>query len=589
MNRKRISGTISIIAILVFCIILIIMNIEKPLERDKDKEFASGSNISIEQISDVQAESLYKLCKVWGFAKYHHPSVVDGTLNWDAELFRIIPKVLESQNQTETNNILYNWLAQFPFEVTESTEIAQEWSQIREEMGGFQVDTTWIMDSENLGIELSTYLEALSRTYILDRENAYASFSDDSPTVSFENESMMNFTPEDDGVKLLSLFRFWNIYEYYSPNVEITKTDWNQVLQNSISKVLSTENYRDYVLIMASVIAETADAHIMVSDKYNTILNYYGKYYLPCSFKTVDGKVIVSSVSQSQDEQSLKSGDILLEIDGITITKRIQELSKYTALPEEDKYDLQLYFSLLKSVEKQASVKLIRDNKELDLQVECLTTPYMIQNPFKNGLIEGNQIGYIDPSALKEGDLETLMEEFSDTKGIIVDLRYYPSVFLPYLLGEYITPEPKQFAKLGMNVRAIPGAFVYDDNFYTGAGVLQKDNPDKDYPLYEGKVVLLIDETTKSQPEFTAMALRQSPNAVVIGNPSIGADGNVVRVSLPGNISFSFSGLGVYTPEGGQTQRVGIQPDIECYPTIQGLKENRDELIEKAIETILSE
>ena len=589
MNRKKNLSIISIIAMFVFCVIFVMINMEKPLKRDKDKEFASGSNISIEQISDVQAESLYKLCKVWGFAKYHHPSVVDGTLNWDAELFRIIPKVLESQNQTETNNILYNWLTQFPFEVAESTEIAQEWSQILEEMGGFQVDTTWITDSENLGIELSSYLETLSHTYILDRKNAYASFSEDSLTVSFENESMMNFTAEDDGVKLLSLFRFWNIYEYYSPNVEITKTDWDQVLQNSISKVLSAENYRDYVLIMASIIAETADAHIMVLDKYNTILNYYGEYYLPCSFKTVDGKVVVSSVSQSQNEQSLKPGDILLKINDSTIAERIQILSKYTALPEEDKYDLPLSLSLLKSEKKQAEVRLIRDNNEITLQVECQSTYYDAPNPFKNGLIEKKQIGYIDPSALKEGDLERLMEEFSDTKGIIVDLRYYPSVFLPYLLGEYITAEPKQFAKAGINVRAIPGAFVYDDDYYTGAGVLQKDNPDKDYPLYEGKVIILIDETTKSQPEFTAMALRQSPNAVVIGNPSIGADGNVVRVALPGNISFSFSSLGIYTPEGNQTQRVGIQPDIECYPTAQGLKENRDELMEKAIATILAE
>jgi len=42
----------------------------------------------------------------------------------------------------------------------------------------------------------------------------------------------------------------------------------------------------------------------------------------------------------------------------------------------------------------------------------------------------------------------------------------------------------------------------------------------------------------------------------------------------------------MYTPEGGQTQRCGLQPDIECYQTIEGILAGKDELIEKAIELI---
>ena len=36
-----------------------------------------------------------------------------------------------------------------------------------------------------------------------------------------------------------------------------------------------------------------------------------------------------------------------------------------------------------------------------------------------------------------------------------------------------------------------------------------------------------------------------------------------------------------------QTQRVGLTPDIYVEPTIQGIREGRDELIEKAVEVIL--
>ena len=36
----------------------------------------------------------------------------------------------------------------------------------------------------------------------------------------------------------------------------------------------------------------------------------------------------------------------------------------------------------------------------------------------------------------------------------------------------------------------------------------------------------------------------------------------------------------------GQTQRIGLTPDIEVYPTVEGIKEGRDELMEAAVEYI---
>ncbi len=58
------------------------------------------------------------------------------------------------------------------------------------------------------------------------------------------------------------------------------------------------------------------------------------------------------------------------------------------------------------------------------------------------------------------------------------------------------------------------------------------------------------------------------------------------RIILPGGIPTGISGIGVYYPDGSETQRVGIVPDIEVKPTIEGLKAGRDEVLEKAIEII---
>lgn len=584
MNKKKIVWAVFLILVLAACVIVMVLAQEKPPERERDKAFVDGSRIRIEQVSNLQLDSLYKLCKVWGFAKYHHPSVVDGTLNWDAELFRVIPKVLEARNEASANEAMVLWLSQFPFE-PERTEDAEIWLTFQEELGFQDLDTMWIRDTGTYGEDLCGYLEKLSQTCLTDRENAYAAFTKDSAFVNFENESMWPLKPEDDGMKLLALFRFWNMYEYYSPNVQITKKDWNLVLQEAIPEIISADTYRDYVLAIAGVAAETGDAHITVLDKEYICWYYFGTRFVPCSVKDVGGQMVVSQVAA--DVQELQTGDIILAIDGQLIEDRVTELSSYVALPEPDKYMEKMGTQLLETENEKAEVQVIRGNDCLTLQVETMEQQYHDKNPYDNGLIGQGEIGYIDPSRLKEGQLEKLMEEFADTKGIIVDLRYYPSIFLPYLLGEYIIPEPTQFAVMTFPNRVRPGSFFRSDNLLTGAGVMNTMGDDRTFPPYHGKVILLMDEGSMSQSEFTIMALRQSPNATVVGSPSIGADGNIVKLSLPGNITMNFTGLGVYTPEGKQTQRVGLEPDVLCRPTVDGLRAGRDELMEKAAELIL--
>ena len=58
------------------------------------------------------------------------------------------------------------------------------------------------------------------------------------------------------------------------------------------------------------------------------------------------------------------------------------------------------------------------------------------------------------------------------------------------------------------------------------------------------------------------MAFRIAPKAKVIGSTTAGADGNVSRIVLPRGISTMISGIGVYYPDGSETKRIRIVPDI---------------------------
>lgn len=474
-----------------------------------------------------------------------------------------MPDVLDAKTNDSVNQLLTKWLAQFPIEV-KSDELADDWRQIQKDYGKQTLDKTWIEDTSFLGNELSTYLCKLSQILISDRSNSYASFEKNG-CVSFDAEKMYPVSDTDSGMKLLGLFRFWNMYEYFSPNIEITVKDWDQVLMDTIPAIAESTDYRSYVLSLSQAIAMTGDAHITLYDKEQTLQNYYGTYYLPCSIKMIDGQAVVDYVYEK--EKQLQPGDILLEIDGMPISQRIEELKQYRAIPNDDKILTQMEPQLLQAKKEKTKICILHGDKKETMQIETIQNFYSYQNPLKTGFLKEN-IGYIDPSQLKEGELETKMDEFRDAKGIIV-------------------PEQKTFAIMGLPNQAIPGAY-WKQTMPVGKGVMKEMmQDDRQFDTYNGKIVILMDETSMSSTEFTIMALRQSPNTVVVGSPSIGADGNVIRLTLPGEIQMAMTGLGVYTPEDKQTQRCGLTPDVECYPTVEGLCQEKDELIDTAMDIIL--
>lgn len=71
---------------------------------------------------------------------------------------------------------------------------------------------------------------------------------------------------------------------------------------------------------------------------------------------------------------------------------------------------------------------------------------------------------------------------------------------------------------------------------------------------------------------------------MTIGSQTAGADGNVANIKIPGGYSTFISGVGIYYPDGTETQRVGIKIDLEVKPTIEGIKKGKDEVLEQAID-----
>ena len=62
----------------------------------------------------------------------------------------------------------------------------------------------------------------------------------------------------------------------------------------------------------------------------------------------------------------------------------------------------------------------------------------------------------------------------------------------------------------------------------------------------------------------------------------------MTNFQIPGNISLYFSGHDVSHSDGRQLQKIGLVPDVPVKPTIAGIREGKDEVLEKAIEFVES-
>ncbi|HEX6227699.1 MAG TPA: S41 family peptidase [Chryseolinea sp.] len=544
-----------------------------------DKEFDKGSGITKFALTETRTDDLVLLCKVWGFLKYYHPAVAAGEYNWDYELFRILPKILESTDQRQRNIMLNDWclrLGKF-----EKATHEQKKKEVK-----IQPDFSWI-DGKSLGRELTSTLNEVKTAKKLD-EHYYIGLAEKVGNPVFKNEnSYHSINYADAGVRLVALFRYWNMINYYFPYKNLISENWNDVLKRSIKAFVEAEDDLSYKLAVLSLIAAVHDTHANIWGNDDTLDEYRGRNVSPLEITFVEGKAVVTGyLNQALGEKSgLKVGDIIENIEGQPVADIVKNRLPLTPASNYPTQLRDIAATLLRSNKQSIAIRYSNGqesfNKQLDVYPNTKVNVYArFQKKDSTFRFINPDIGYLYPGTLTNEALPKIMAHVSRTKGLIIDFRCYPKEFTVFTLSAYLLPAAKSFVKFTIGSLDTPGLFSFREGPKIGGS-----NPDH----YKGKVVILINETTQSSAEYHTMAFRVAPRATVIGSTTAAADGNVSRIYLPGSIITSISGIGIYYPDGTETQRIGIVPDIEVRPTIRGIRAGRDELLDKAIEVIRAE
>jgi len=474
-------------------------------------------------------------------------------------------------------------------------------------------DLGWI-NEDYLGELLAMTLSRFHKVQVMDRAMAPVYFDEIGNSVFTNKERFVNIDYTNSNYRLLGLFHLWNTIKYFFPYLDIIEYDWNELLLEYIPKMLEGADKFSYEVTLVTLASRLQDAHIRffgssfgasVVVETEIIGQLFGSRFAPVVLREAEGHLVVSNY-----DHGFKPGDVILRVNDIDINEITEAMLRYLPFPNADKalaYLVRDHIVLRQhSHTTPMAIDVYRFGEELRVYVNTNawspnTWRYADTVSNSHMLLENN-IGLINPSMIqfeavyRNSALRDIMKEFENANinGLIIDLRQHPNN-IHLLLAEYLLAERSHFATMSMPFRFTPGIFSDFLRGYSGHGSLSNfvqgfAEIGHEYKslisfFHNQNVVLLMNEHTQSHGEFTVMALRDGTKVTVMGTNTIGANGNVTFLPLPpGGLVMMFTGLGVYEPDGGQTQRIGLSPDIYVSRTVVGISEGRDELMEAAIQ-----
>lgn len=535
----------------------------------------SGSGQVLDNTSRIK-----DFIKVWGFLKYHHPLVARGHIDWDSVFLKNIQTIDNAENNVQFNIILLsiiNSIGKAP-----NTKL-QELSDSLFTKNNTGID--WIIKSRSFDHRVKNKLRYIYTNRNQDT-NRYIKIV--YQTADFSGEKKYdNIGFPDMKYRLLFLSRFWNIINYYAPYKYLT-SNWDNVLGKFIPKVINSNDTLSYYKTLAEVSKSLNDGHSQVVLNRQVLSDLiFGSYTVPFYCEIAEGKVVIRNVGNDSISNALniQRGDIVLKMDGEETAKIIADRKKHISASNVADEDHQLSHIILDGQSPLVTLEIKRGNKIIKTIVTRISTQIKDWRTSINYTY--NEKGYkqLNDSILLvyawqiwKGNIDSIKHLIKQSKAVIFDVRNYPQGDDFFLIAAPFLSEPKTIDYSIIALPQIPGVFKWKPNSHK-IGHINSD-------AYKEKVIILCDERTQSQGEYSCMALQTIPGSVTIGSQTAGADGVVTYIPMGNGLTISYSGYGVYYPDKMQTQRVGIKRDIVVKKTLQAIRDNKDEILERALQYI---
>ena len=537
------------------------------------------TNLSFAQNDLSSTDKISAWTKTWGFLKFFHPTVTHGTIDWDS----VFVSQLDSLQNIKTKEQLNVHFIDLINDLNKQTELN------RNSKDAMFIENI-LSDFDDKGL-FSDELNEAFRNVALQRisgENRFIAFDKESNYPLFLENNNETSLPTLN-YRLLALARIWSTVEFFFPHKKSTlTTNWNVVLKNQIPVFENATDSIAYFKAIASTLYELNDSHsafLIHTNNYHP----YGDKVFPYSFMLVDGNLFLKSKYQisvefsDEDFDKLEYNDMIQSIDGKPVSEMVTDYEKYISGSHKASRDKFVAFEMRRGWNAISEVIVLRNNELKTLRIPRVPSSSslnFIEDRFKQQKkwsIIDDQVGIIQPREISIKEFDKAFKELKKTKALIIDLRNSINQELSFhFFDDYFSTVRKQFFHYETLSKEIPGRFhqTFDSSF-TGKNQKMK---------YEGKLIFLINENIQSSGETKTATFKTYPNTIFIGSPTAGTNGEATLISLPGGYKFRMTSAKITYMDGNSSVGKGIQPDVFVIPTKDGLLQNQDEVLQKAID-----
>jgi len=375
--------------------------------------------------------------------------------------------------------------------------------------------------------------------------------------------------------RALAAFRLWSIIHYFYGYPHLIG-DWNARLPEIVNLLTTAGSQTEYDLALARAMTFVPDGHSFVGSK--GYLDLRGRAAPAFALMPVEGKPVVYDLVDAGASGPVKPGDELLAIDGRPVAERYAEMEPYVSGSTEEARTHYITNGLAWGPVGSEATFTFRKPDGQVYETRLRRGSYQrtpVSKPWR--VLEGN-IGYVDLRWLTSAQVDPMIDEMIGTRGLIIDIRNYPNSVFPRL-AQRLNKGGGPSLISEIRVPLIGGGVRDQPPFLQDVGTTP-------LPKYTGRTMTLINERAQSQSEHTCLAIDAVADTTFVGSATVGANGNVTYMVMPGAVYISFTGMDVRHLDGRQLQRVGVVPDVPVPRTIDALAHGRDEVLERAAEML---
>jgi hypothetical protein len=379
-----------------------------------------------------------------------------------------------------------------------------------------------------------------------------------------------SLTADSETVRLADVVIAWNVFQHFYPYFEEAAVDWEPLLPEFLDRALFDADAQSFFRTLKRLVARLRDGHGRVIHA-----TYQPSAALPLLLDWVEGRVVVTV---SQDSRLLP-GDVVLSIDGVDAEEALEGAEEMISGSPQWMRVRALREVTLGQPGSTAGLMLERDGEAFEVELE--RGPLQAISEARPENIEELEDGifYVNLDQASAEDIGASIDELAAARGVVFDMRGYPNgnhMVIGHLL------QIPDTSTAWMRVQQI----IYPDQERIAGHQNHGWSLQPLDPHIGGKAVFLTDGRAISYAESFMGFIEHYRLAEIVGGATAGANGNVNPFALPGGFRITWTGMKVVKHDGSQHHLVGVQPTVPLERTIQGVREGRDELLEKALEII---